>query len=174
MNTFLKLIILFFCFTVIMSCKQKIQKAKEFPVFIEMFSPKSNISLDLKNGNFLLDKNEFSSDQIFETEITNGSYFIEGDKLILKGVNKKIYILEIENDEILKPISFDTLKSDELFLAWTTYHKNGKLKQNGGWTKNNEKSGVWTFYDQNGEISNYKLYDKGKLVNDDFKFDVTK
>ena len=158
----------------LVACRQPLKKAKEFPILIEMFSPKSNLSLDLKNGKFVLDKNEFSSDQIFSTEITTGSYFIESDILTLRGVNDKTYTLKIETEEILQPINFDTLKQSHKFLAWTTYHTNGQIKQSGGWTENNEKEGVWTFYNEKGNIKNQKLYDKGKIVNDNFKFDIDK
>jgi hypothetical protein len=156
------------------SCRQKEKKAKSFPIFVEMFSPKSNLSLDLKNGKFVLDKNEFSSDQIFSTEITTGSYYIDEDILILKGVNGEKYTLKIETEEILQPVLFDTLKPTHKFLAWTTFYNNGKTKQTGGWTENNEKDGVWTFYDTTEKIINQKLYEKGKLINDNFKFDSDK
>ena len=160
------------CFLI--ACRQKHIKAKQFPILIEMFSPKSNLSLDLKNGNFVLDKNEFSSDQIFSTEITTGSYFIDDDILTLNGVNGKTYTLKIETEEILQPINFDTVKQTLKFLAWTIYYPNGQIKQNGGWTENNEKEGVWTYYDEKGNIKNQKLYDNGKVVNDNFKFDIDK
>jgi hypothetical protein len=129
------------------ACRQLPKKAKKFPISIEMFSPKSKFSLDLKNGKFFLEKNESFSDLGFSTEITTGSYFIENDILTLRGVNDKTYTLKIETEEILQPVNFDTVKQSHKFLAWTTYHTNGRIKQSGGWTENNEKDGVWTFYD---------------------------
>lgn len=161
-------------FIILCSCRQKLKTAKGFPIFIEMFSPKSNLSLDLKNGKFVLDRNEFSSDQIFSTEITTGSYLISGDIMTLKAENGEKYTLKIETEEILQPVQFDTLKPTYKFLAWTTFYDNGKTKQNGGWTENNEKEGVWTFYDTSGKVINQKLYEKGKLVNDSFKFESDK
>ena len=94
--------------------------------------------------------------------------------MTLKGANGKNYTLIIETEEILVPVNFDTLKHTYKFLAWNTYHSNGKIKQSGGWTKNNEKSGVWTFYDTNGNTINQKLFEKGKLVNDNFKYESKK
>lgn len=158
-------------FWIFLSCRQEQKKAVEFPDIIETFSPKSKLSLDLKHGNFVLDKNEFSSDQIFSTEITTGSYSIAGDIMTLKGENGKKYTLRIEMKEILVPIHFDTLNQTSKFLAWNTFHKNGNIKQSGGWTDNNEKDGVWTFYDEKGKTINQKLYEKGRLINDNFKFD---
>ena len=155
----------------LVACAHKPKKAKEFPVLIEMFSPKSNLSLDFKHGKFVLEKNEFTSDQIFSTEITTGSYSKDGDIMTLKGTNGKTYTLRIETEEILQPVHLDTLKQTSKFLAWTTYHSNGQIKQNGGWTENNEKDGVWTFYDENGKTINQKLYKRGKLVNDNFKYE---
>lgn len=162
---------LFFSFAlcILIACRQQPGKQKEFPISIEMFSPKSNLSLDLKNGKFVLDKNEFVSDQIFSTEITTGSYLIKNDILTLSGVNDKTYTLKIETEEILQPINFDTVNQSHKFLAWTTYQTNGQIKQSGDWTENNEKEGVWTFYDEKGNIKNLNLYDKGKIVNDNFK-----
>ena len=159
---------------VLIACRQEPKKEKEFPISIEMFSPGSNLSLDLKNGKFVLDKNEFRSDQIFSTEITTGSYLIENDILTLRGDNNKTYTLKIETEEILQPVNFDTVKRSHKFLAWTTCHSNGQIKQSGGWNENNEKEGVWTFYDEKGNIKNQKLYDQGKIVNDNFKFDIDK
>lgn len=168
---FLLFLTAFFSF---IACRQQYIKTKEFPKMIEMFSPKSNLSLDLKNDNFILDKNEFSSDQIFTTEITTGAYFINADILTLKGENGKTYTLKIETEEILQPIYFDTLKQTHKFLAWTTFHLNGQVKQTGGWTENNEKDGVWSYYDESGIIKNKKLFDKGKVVNNNFIFDIDK
>lgn len=159
---------------ILIACKQTPKRAKEFPVLIEMFSPKSNLSLNFKHGKFVLDKCEFHSDLVDCTEITVGAYSIVGDIMTLKGANGKKYTLKIETEEILAPISFDTLKQSHKFLAWSTYHHNGQTKQNGGWTENNEKDGVWTFYDENGKIINEKLYKKGKLINDNFKYESEK
>ncbi|WP_254562846.1 hypothetical protein [Dyadobacter diqingensis] len=159
----------------ILSCEQRQKKMKEFPLLIEMFSPKSNLSLDLNKGKFSLEKNEFiGNDVILSDKITTGSYSIKNDIVILKGVNGKKYTLKIESEEILQPIDFDTLKKSHKFLAWITRYANGQPKQSGGWTENNEKEGVWTFSDEKGEIKNQKLYEKGKLVNDNFKFDIDK
>jgi hypothetical protein len=154
-----------------LGCRQKLEINKEFPVLIETFSPKSNLSLDFKNGKFELAKCEFDLDVVTCREITTGQYTIDGDLMRLKGANGKNYSLRIETEEILVPVDFDTLKQSYKFLAWTIYYDNGQTRQNGGWTKNNAKDGVWTFYDVNGKIINEKLYEKGKLVNDNFKYE---
>ena len=67
----------------ILSCDQRQKKVKEFPLLIEMFSPKSKLSLDLNNGKFSLEKNEFTGyDVILSDEITTGSYSIKNDIVI--------------------------------------------------------------------------------------------
>ena len=170
----MRFIIFSIALCIFIGCTKQPKATKQFPILIEMFSPKSNLSLNLNNGNFVLDKNEFSSDQIFSTEITTGSYVIDEDILILKGVNGKTYTLKIETEEILHPVDFDTIKQKDKFLAWTTYQVNGQIKQSGGWNENNEKEGVWTFYDEIGNIKNQKLYSKGIIVNNDFIFDMDK
>ncbi len=170
----MRLLFLLTTLFILNACKHQSGKQNEFPMSMEMFSPKSNLLLDLQNGNFILDKNEFGSDQIFSKQITTGSYLIENETLTLKGINNKTYTLKIETEEILQPINFDTVEQSHKFLAWTTYQTNGQIKQSGGWTENNEKDGVWAFYDEKGNIKNQKLYDKGKIVDDNFIFDIDK
>ena len=150
-----------------LNCKSK-EENISFPKFAEYYSPKSKISLNIKNQKFELENLEFSSDQIFSTPITNGTIHIEGNKVILKGKNKKEYILRIETEEILKPEKFENVKNDEKFLAWTIYYDNGNEKQNGGWNDDNTKEGVWSYFDKTGKKTK-KLYEKGKLIDENFK-----
>jgi len=171
MHKYRHVVIIFICFILTVSCKQKKEIAKDFPLYIELYSPKSNLSLELENGRFSLARLEFTlHNNIYEIDITHGAYLIEGNYLKLKGVNGKTYTLKIESHEILQPIRFDTLTASQKFLAWTIYHKKDIIKQTGGWTDNNEKDGEWMFYDESGKLINMKLYDKGKLVDDDFKY----
>ena len=146
------IVILFLVFSI--SCSQK-KEDVSFPKFAEYFSPKSNISLDIKNGKFELDNLEFSSDQIFSTPITHGTFYIDGENLVLNGNNKEKYVLKIESEEILTPIKFENLNEEEKFLAWSIYYNNGNEKQNGGWNDNNTKEGVWSYFDKKGKRTQY-------------------
>lgn len=169
MKTFLNktalILILIFTF----SCNKK-KENLAFSKFAEYYSLKSNISLNIKNGRFELVYLELISDQQFETPITDGILLIEGESLILKGKNKKEYILRIESEEILIPEKFENLKNGEKFLAWRIDYANGKMKQTGGWNDDNTKEGVWRYFDKTGKET-LKLYKKGKLIDDNFKFD---
>lgn len=154
----------------ISACRQEKKTAKAFPVKVEMLSPKSDLSLDIDNGHFVLEHYEFASDQVFSTAITTGTYSIDGDLMVLQGSGGKRFTLRIETEEMLMPVDFDTLSSSSAFLAWNSFYANGNIQQQGGWTEDNRKDGVWSFYNDSGTLINQKLYEKGSVVDDDFKF----
>lgn len=156
----------------LISCSTKKENVS-FPKFAEYFSPKSNVSLNIKNGKFELENLEFSGDQIFSTPITNGTFYIDGEDLILNGNNKKKYVLKIESEEILSPLKFENVKAEQKFLAWSINYDNGNEKQNGGWNDDNTKEGVWSYFDKTGKRTQ-KLYEKGKLKKENFKYNLEK
>ena len=92
---------------------------------------------------------------------------------LLNGNNKEKYVLKIESEEILTPIKFENLNEEEKFLAWSIYYNNGNEKQNGGWNDNNTKEGVWSYFDKKGKRTQ-KLYERGKLKDENFKYDWEK
>ncbi|MCS3531602.1 hypothetical protein [Chryseobacterium sp. JUb7] len=167
-NTTILIIPLFFWF----GCTRQMQKSP-FPKFAEYFSPKSKLSLTIKNQNFELERMEFSGDQVFSTPITNGTCYVDGNILILNGNNKKKYVLEIESEEILTPKKLENTTDEEKFLAWTIYYDNGDDKQNGGWNDNNTKEGVWSYFDKKGNRTQ-KLYKNGILKDENYKFEWEK
>ncbi len=138
---------------------------------MELFSPNSNVSLNLRDGNYTLSVLTFYGDQIFSDEYQAGSYSMLSDTLVLVSSNNKISKLLKETFEIYNPIDVDSTNFGQKFLAWSIYYENGQVKQSGGWTSNHQKDGVWAYFDSTGKVINRKIFGKGKLVNDDFKPD---
>jgi hypothetical protein len=131
---------------------------------IDLFSPTTKLALRLYRGSFGLFK------RTEKKNICHGKYYFSNDTLFLVTQDNKLFKLKEETFEIYNPINLDTLKSGQKFLAWNIRFPNGKTKQTGGWTKENTKSGVWQYYDSSGLIINKKLFEKGVLVDDNFKF----
>ncbi len=172
MKTIFNITIMLITLLFLFGCGRKMEKLP-FPKFAEYFSPKSKLSLTIRNHNFELTSLEFSSDQIYSIPITDGTLAIEGNILILNGNNKKKYVLKIESEEILTPKKLEKATDEDKFLAWTIYYDNGDDRQNGGWNDENTKEGVWSYFDRKGKRTK-KLYDKGILIDGNFKFEWEK
>jgi hypothetical protein len=122
---------------------------------IELFSPQSDLSLNLFKDHYELSKLEFHHDVIISKWTKKGSYTFSNDTLLLNQDQGKTLQLKKITYEIYEPIDLDTLcpghaLSDLKFLAWTIRYSNGMIMQNGGWNRDNKKEGLWSYFDSTG------------------------
>jgi hypothetical protein len=72
---------------------------------------------------------------------------------------------------VYDPISVESVEPGQKFLAWSTYYNNGVIKQNGGWTLDGEKQGVWQYHDSSsGRVTYKNAYEHGIILVLNFKF----
>ena len=129
------------------------------------------MDITLKDNQFQLSKVKVSGDIITKFGFASGTFAFFGDTLILQSDDKRTFKLLRENPEIFDPLSVDSVLEGQKFMAWTSYYNNGQPKQNGGWTPEGGKEGVWQYFDSSSSrVIDKRLYKNGQLITDHFKW----
>jgi hypothetical protein len=135
------------------------------------FNYESRIGLRLQINTFEVIQSESweQSSILIANKIFEGAFFMTGDtvKLIFNnGVKMNLFL---KNECILNVVDSPFQELRGVFFLVAKYHLNNCLKESGGW-RNGKKHGVWMSLNDKGEVLGKKLYKKGKLKNDDFKY----
>lgn len=105
------------------------------------------------------------SGMVTSKELSRGVFYIENDTLILSEqmTNKQMSMM-VNDEEKLEVLDVKGLERGTDFLCWTGYHDNGQPAFEGSWKKG-KKHGIWTYYDEEGNVEKTLEYKRGKLKN---------
>lgn len=160
-SIFLKLILLWIA-VVLFHC-QSHEVTQEQNFYGEYGCPTKGIGLDLLPPNkFVLTKIvSYSDDMLMTSTLSAGTFKKVESTIELKDAKtEQIISLLIEDDEVLVAKEVTQLNSGDKLLSWSKYHNNGQQKSHGGWY-NNEKMGLWSYWDDEGELLYEINYENG-------------
>jgi len=132
----------------------------------------TGITIELSGNTFKLSTVESwpNSCIAIEHELGKGLTKISGDTVILvSSIGHEKVTLIRETDEILKSLLFELAPNGQRFYRGTVYYEGGKVKEQGSWVEG-KKSGLWMYWNENGEVINKRIYKKGIVKNDNYKF----
>lgn len=121
-------------------------------------SPPDNYTL------FIAERDKRSG-MVTSKELSRGVFYVENDTLILsEQMNNNQMTMIVNAEEKLEVLAVKGLEQGSAFLCWTGYHENGQPEFEGSW-KNGKKHGIWTYYDEAGNVQKTLEYKRGKLKN---------
>ena len=141
---------------------------------MELFSPRAGIGLTLNDHRFSLYRQTEMYDVTTQYPIQTGSFSLKADTLLLQSDKGRTTRLIRKDTGIFDPVDVDSAQPGQLFLAWTLYYENGVHSENGGWTMDGHKDGVWQYFDSStAKVVNKRLYKNGVLIKDHFEYTFT-
>ncbi len=119
------------------------------------------ISYTIQNKNFkkIIEKNTSKITAFIDLFYAKWMEIIDENEQIYQG--EKQVVTHFFSDYTLQAVG--VTKDDKMVGTWETYNEQGRINGKGKFNKKGDKTGVWVWYDDHGNVSEKETYKDGKL-----------